>query len=71
MDKKLPFGDLNKDLGRQRLLCVGIGSGMIIGALGSQGTVSRIIIATFGIALVVVRYLAQKHWPDQLPNKDL
>jgi hypothetical protein len=70
MSKKYPFGNLTENIGRQRLLCIGIGYGMVFGALGGIGPISKSIIVIFGITLVVVRYLAQKHWPDQKVEGD-
>jgi hypothetical protein len=70
MGKENPFGNLTEDIGKQRLLCVGIGGGMVFGALGGIGPISKSIIVIFGITLVVVRYLAQKHWPDQKAEGD-
>jgi len=66
MDDESIFGDLKHDMKRQRLLRVGVGIGLILGAALSWDFV-RYIVAFLGLLIVVVSWIAQIVWPDLTP----
>lgn len=64
MSKPGIFGDLNSDIRGQRLLTIGMGLGLILGAMCPWET-GRYLLALVGILIVTIRTLAQIHWPDR------
>ena len=61
------FGDLNADVRGQRIFTIGLGLGLILGALCPWEPL-RVVLVLFGVFIVTVRTLAQIHWPDRMPD---
>jgi hypothetical protein len=64
MGKQGIFGDLSKDIRGQRLLSIGIGMGLVLGALAPWDGL-RYGLAFFGFFIIFLRTVAQKYWPDR------
>lgn len=65
------FGNLSKDIGRHRLLRVGIGCGIILGAVASKGPEWLHWFALFvGAVSIIISSAAQFFWPDREAGDD-
>lgn len=67
MNKPGIFGDLNTDIRGQRLLTIGMGMGLVLGAMCPWET-GRYLLALFGLLVIVVRSVAQVYWPDRMAD---
>ncbi len=62
--RRLPFGDLSKDRGRDRLFTIGLAFGLLLG-LPVENTTAQIVMAIVAVCIIVVRTAAQYRHPDR------